>query len=72
MGRRRLAGAVVGLLRDGGPVGIELDDAGGVRGQPVEQRRLGDQQRGAGIFQHEGQPLAADSWDRAADRRRRP
>ena len=26
-------------------------------GQPVEQRRLGDQHRRAGIRQHEGEPL---------------
>ena len=28
-----------GLLRDGGPVGIEQHDAWHVRGQPIEQRR---------------------------------
>ena len=28
-----------------------------MRGQPIEQQRLGDQNRRAGVFQHEGQPL---------------
>ena len=31
---------------------------GAVRGQPVEQRRLGDQHRRAGIREHEGEALA--------------
>ena len=46
-----------GMLRDCRPVGIEPHDAGAMRRQPVEQRRLGDQHRRAGIRQHEGQPL---------------
>ena len=46
-----------GLRRDGGRIGIEPDDVGAMRGQPIEQHRLGDQHRRESVFQHEGQPL---------------
>ena len=51
--RGRVAGAVVGCRAIAGAVGIETDDAGAVRGKPIEQRRLGHQHRRAGILQHE-------------------
>ena len=46
-----------GLAGDGGPVGIEADDARIVAGQSREQRRAADQHGRAGILQHEGEPL---------------
>src|SRR4029434_3411545 len=61
-------GEVVRLKRDGRRVrglrrnrlrrGIEIDDPRAVAGEPVAQRRGGDQQRRAGVLQHERQTLA--------------
>ena len=38
-----------GLLRDGGAVGVEIDDAGVMRGQALAQRALGDEERRGGV-----------------------
>ena len=46
-----------GMRRDCGRIGVEPHDVGAMRGQPIEQHRLGDQHRRAGILQHEGEPL---------------
>ena len=60
-------GGVVGVEREGGcgdgracdlrSVGIEAEQAGAVGGEPIDQRRMGDQQAGAGIREHEGKAL---------------
>ena len=46
-----------GLRRDRGPVGVEAHDAGAMRGQPLDERGLGQQQRRARIFEHEAEAL---------------
>ncbi len=53
----RPGGALAGWLRDGGAVGVEVDDAGVVGGQPVAQRGLRDQEARAGVCQHEGEAV---------------
>ena len=62
-----------GMLCDDGPIGIEPHHgSGSVCGQPLAQRRLGEQHRGARIVEHEGEALTRVARDRAADRRPRP
>ena len=46
-----------GLRRDRGPVGIEAHDARAMCGQAIEQCRVREQHRRAGVVQHEGEPL---------------
>ena len=56
-GSRRSGGCGGGLTRDGGAVGVEVDDAGVVGGQPVAQRGLRDQEARACVSQHEGEAV---------------
>ena len=53
----RNRGRARGIRGDRRPVGIEPHDAGAVRGQSINQRRLGDDHRRAGVLQHVGEAL---------------
>ncbi len=52
-------------MGNGGPIGVEADDVGGVGGQSFQQFLLGEQDWRLRVFEHKGQALG---WVRRVER----